>query len=131
MAEMACRVLVVDDNTDVADSLAILLRMEGHEVTVINDGIHALLAIEEWRPEVALLDIGLPGMDGYEIARQVRSRQIPVTLIAVTGWGQAGAKEHAAAAGFDHHLVKPVEPETITTLCSRVLTRADTGATSA
>lgn len=109
------RVLIADDNRDAADSLAILLRIEGHDVTVAYDGEQAIAAIELLRPEVAVLDIGMPKLDGYEVARRVREGPMGtlVTLVAVTGWGQGPDKARAAAAGFNHHFTKPVEIEAL------------------
>ncbi len=106
-------VLIADDNRDAADSLAMLLQMSGHAVTVVHDGQQALVGIEATRPEVALLDIGMPELDGYEVARRVRldTRIRNTLLIAVTGWGQENDKARAAAAGFDLHFTKPVEPQ--------------------
>jgi CheY-like chemotaxis protein len=107
------RVLIADDNRDAADSLAMLLEVVGHSVEVVNDGQQALASIEALRPEVALLDIGMPEVDGYEVARRVRldSRFKKMLLIAVTGWGQESDKARAAAAGFDLHFTKPIEPQ--------------------
>jgi CheY-like chemotaxis protein/anti-sigma regulatory factor (Ser/Thr protein kinase) len=109
------RVLIADDNRDAADSLAMLLRMEGHDVTVVHDGRQALATIDSVRPEIALLDIGMPELNGYEVARQVRQGPLGmrITLIAVTGWGQASDKARAAAAGFNQHLTKPIEPDAL------------------
>ena len=106
------RILIADDNQDAADSLAVLLQMEGHDVTVVRDGREALTAINAVLPEIALLDIGMPELDGYEVARQVRQNTLgrAVTLIAVTGWGQDRDKARALGAGFNHHLTKPIEP---------------------
>ena len=106
------RVLIADDNRDAAESLAMLLEMDGHTVTVVHDGRQALASIEASRPEVALLDIGMPEFDGYEVARRVRgdARNKPMLLIAVTGWGQESDKARASAAGFDLHFTKPAEP---------------------
>ena len=107
------RVLIADDNRDAADSLAMLLRMDGHEVTVVHDGRQAVATIDSFRPDIAVLDIGMPELNGYEVARQVREGPLStlITLIAVTGWGQASDKARAAAAGFNHHLTKPIEPD--------------------
>ena len=106
------RILVVDDNVDGAATLAELLRMMGCDVSVANDGTSAVLAVKEYRPDVVLLDIGLPDINGYEVARQVRAlpgvRQ--PRLIALTGWGQEQDKRMAAQAGFDEHWTKPVDP---------------------
>jgi PAS domain S-box-containing protein len=114
----ARRVLVVDDNVDAVESLAMLLRVEGHEVRTAHDGPSALSAAETFRPEVVLLDIGLPGMDGYEVAR--RLRQEPglekVLLVAVTGYGQEEDRRLSREAAIDHHLVKPVDPEALLAL---------------
>lgn len=105
------RILVVDDNRDAAESLSTLLRFLGAEVYTVNDGEHALRALEAFSPSVALLDIGMPGMDGYEVARRARMLQMSqqLTLIALTGWGQENDRAQSKAAGFQHHLVKPVE----------------------
>jgi two-component system, sensor histidine kinase len=107
-----CRVLVVDDNQDFATSLAMILRDLGNDVRVENDGVSGLRAAETFQPAVAFLDIGLPGMNGYELAQRLRERQADGTLmlVAVTGWGQEADKLRAAQAGFDHHLVKPIDP---------------------
>ncbi len=106
------RILVVDDNVDAADSIAMLLSMEGHETHTVNTARAALLAAPVFKPEVVLLDIGLPEMDGYEVARRLRSPQASqrMRLVAVTGYGQAADRRRAQAAGFDEHMVKPVEP---------------------
>jgi CheY-like chemotaxis protein len=106
------RILIADDNADAADSLAMLLEMDGHSVTVVRDGREALASIEAAKPDVMLLDIGMPEIDGYEVARRVRgdSRNQSILLIAVTGWGQESDKARATAAGFDLHFTKPVEP---------------------
>jgi CheY-like chemotaxis protein len=114
------RVLIADDNRDAADSLAMLLQMAGHTVTVVHDGEQALATIETMRPEVALLDIGMPKVDGYEVARRARldTRSRKTMLIAVTGWGQESDKNRAMAAGFDMHFTKPVEPTRIIDLLS-------------
>jgi PAS domain S-box-containing protein len=105
------RVLVVDDNVDSADSLAMLLQVNGHEVRVAYDGPAALREAAAFVPEVVLLDIGLPGMNGYEVARKLR--EMPeakgTLLVAQTGWGQAEDRRRSKEAGFDHHLVKPVD----------------------
>ncbi|HZU36375.1 MAG TPA: ATP-binding protein [Gemmataceae bacterium] len=107
------RLLVVDDNQDAADSLAVLLRLQGHEVEVAHDGAAALELAQDYRPEIVFLDLGMPGMDGYEVARRLRQQPglEQVRLAALTGWGQQEDRRRTAAAGFDHHLVKPVEPD--------------------
>jgi signal transduction histidine kinase len=105
----ARRVLIVDDNVDAADSLAMLLKMDGHDVEPVYDPTIALTRVSEFDPEVILLDIGLPVMDGYEVARRLRGTGIKARLVALTGYGQAKDLERARAAGFDSHLVKPVE----------------------
>jgi DNA-binding response OmpR family regulator len=104
------RVLVVDDNIDNADSLAILLRLGGHDVCLAHDGHAALQIALEFRPEIVLLDIGLPGMDGYEVARRLRTQTSceESILVAVTGYGRDEDRIRSADAGFDHHLVKPI-----------------------
>ena len=105
------RLLVVDDNQDAADSLAMLLKLQGHEVRVAYSGMAALEMTKTYSPDVVFLDIGMPGMDGYEVARRIR--QTPglgkIVLAALTGWGQQEDRRRTAEAGFDHHLVKPPE----------------------
>lgn len=115
------RVLIVDDNADAADSMAMLLGLDQHEVRVVYDGNTALDAAREFEPEVLLLDIGLPGIDGYAVARQLRAAvESKATLvIAVTGYGQSEDRERSKAAGFDHHLVKPVDPEALRRLLAQ------------
>ena len=108
---MRRRILLVDDNKDAADSLAALLRMSGHDVLVAHDGPHALELAAATDPAAVLLDLGLPGMDGFEVARRLRF--VPgvchARLIALTGYGQADDRQATARAGFDAHLVKPVD----------------------
>jgi PAS domain S-box-containing protein len=112
------RVLVADDNRDAADSLAMLLRMEGHDVRVVYDGVQAIEAIREQPPEIALLDIGMPEMNGYEVAQAVRESfsKERLTLIAVTGWGQKHDVTRALDAGFDSHFTKPIDPLAVAAL---------------
>ena len=109
------RVLVVDDNVDAADGLKMLLELDGEHVDAAYDGEAALRRARESRPQVVLLDVGMPGMDGYELAR--RLREAPETrdacIIAVTGWGQAEDRQKSKEAGFDLHLVKPIDPEAL------------------
>jgi CheY-like chemotaxis protein len=109
------RLLIVDDNQDAANSLAMLLKLQGHEVRVAHSGPAALEITKGYTPDVVFLDIGMPGMDGYEVAR--RLRQQPglenVVLAALTGWGQKEDRRRTAEAGFNHHLVKPPEPKAV------------------
>jgi CheY-like chemotaxis protein len=106
------RVLVVEDNPDTRESLRSLLCGWGHEVEVAGDGAQGLAKALGWRPEVAVLDIGLPRLDGYQVARRVRpAAGGGVRLIALTGYGSVEDRERAFAAGFDHHLTKPADPE--------------------
>ena len=106
-----CRVLVVDDNVDSVESLAMLLRMMGHEVETASDGASGLEKAAAFKPDVAILDIGLPKVNGYELARQIREQQWSknVTLVALTGWGQEQHRRRSEESGFNHHLTKPVE----------------------
>ncbi len=112
------RILVVDDNVDVAESMAVLLELEGHRVQTVYTAHAALETARTFRPEVVLLDIGLPGMDGYEVAKRLRTfpETRKVLLIALTGYGREEDRARSKAAGFDQHLVKPVEPETLNEL---------------
>jgi signal transduction histidine kinase len=115
------RVLVVDDNVDAAESTAAFLRLEGHEVKAVHDGLQALASLKVFDPHVVVLDIGLPGLDGYAVARQLRSRgdTSHVLLIALTGYGQKEDRTKAADAGFDYHFVKPADPRDIQTAIER------------
>lgn len=104
------RVLVVDDNIDAADSLATLLGVLGYEVRTAYDGPEAIEAADEFQPLVGLLDIGLPKLSGYDIARHVRERRgRAVLLVAITGWGQEADRQRAMDAGFDYHFTKPAD----------------------
>ncbi len=113
------RILVVDDNRDAAESMAILLRLAGHEVITAVDGLAAIDVVHTHRPELVLMDIGLPGMSGYEVARRLRDDGCAARLIAVTGYGQAEDQKRARDAGFDHCFVKPVEPEALERLVAQ------------
>jgi two-component system CheB/CheR fusion protein len=111
--EVARRVLVADDNRDGADSLQMLLKISGHEVYVALDGTEALELVRQHRPDVGVIDLGMPGLSGYEVARRIRAEAwgSGIMLIALTGWGQEEDRRRALAAGFDHHLTKPVDPD--------------------
>lgn len=114
------RVLVADDNIDAGESLAMLLRLEGHYVELATNGPQAVELFERMEPDIAILDIGMPGLNGYEVALRIRQKaKKEVTLIAVTGWGQEADKARAAASGFDHHFTKPVEPAVLSALVRR------------
>ncbi len=106
------RILVADDNRDAADSLAVMLRIAGHEVRVAYDGLQALEIAQSFQPVLALLDLGMPRLNGYEAARRLRASELgsEMLLIALTGWGQPEDRSRSLAAGFDHHVVKPVDP---------------------
>jgi CheY-like chemotaxis protein/anti-sigma regulatory factor (Ser/Thr protein kinase) len=110
-ADARYRILVVDDNVDSAESIALLLELSGHQVRMAHDGPTALEVAGSFRPEVIVLDIGLPGMDGYEVARRLRhgGAMREALLIALTGYGQEEDRKRSQAAGFDHHLIKPVD----------------------
>jgi CheY-like chemotaxis protein len=110
----------VDDNLDSADTMAELVRIWGHDVRTAHDGPSALVCAREFRPQVILLDVGLPGMDGYELARRLRADGLAgELLVSVTGYGQEEDRRLAEEAGFDHHLTKPVHPETLLRLVTR------------
>lgn len=116
------RVLLVDDNSDAAELLAELLQAYGHEVLVVTDAVGALAAAPAFGPDVALLDIGLPVIDGYELARRLRAvlPEAPF-LIALTGYGREQDRAQAREAGFDEHLVKPVNPQHLLALIQQTL----------
>lgn len=119
------RVLVVDDNRDAASSLALLLKLLGAEVAVANQGSEALSLLATFRPAVVLLDLGMPGMDGYEVARRIRQQPEfqSLLLIALTGWGQEEDRRRTAEAGFDFHLIKPADIRAIETLFAKLPSR--------
>ncbi|MDB5387211.1 MAG: hypothetical protein JWM11_2857, partial [Planctomycetaceae bacterium] len=116
------RLLVVDDNRDAAVSLATLLRLLGHRVRVVHDGPSALATATSYFPDMIFLDIGMPGMDGYEVARRIREQPglKAVVLTALTGWGQLEDRRRTTEAGFDHHLVKPLEPKSLEILLNNL-----------
>jgi PAS domain S-box-containing protein len=111
-SERCCRILVVDDNMDSAESMATLLRLDGHEVRVVYDGLAAVESALAFRPQVVLLDIGLPGLDGYEVARRLRlsNETKDIFLIALTGYGRTEDRVRALTSGFNYHITKPVDP---------------------
>ena len=119
-AAVGRRILVADDNKDAADSLAMLLEMGGHEVRVAHDGRAALSLAQTFHPDTALLDIGMPQLNGYEVARALRQEPwgARITLIALTGWGQESDRQKALDAGFDRHLTKPIDPDALESLMS-------------
>jgi CheY-like chemotaxis protein len=109
------RILAVDDNRDALDTLAALLRLKGHDVRTAYDGRDALRLAASWRPDVVLLDIGMPDLDGYEVARRLRREPWgrALVLVALTGWGQQQDRRRSADAGFDAHLTKPASVEAL------------------
>jgi CheY-like chemotaxis protein len=115
------RVLVVEDNRDAAESLRMLLELRGHDVRVAHTGTDGVEAAHAWQPEVVVCDIGLPGLDGYGVARQIRRNPSTagIRLIALTGYGQLEDRRRSREAGFDEHLTKPAEPETLQQLIER------------
>jgi CheY-like chemotaxis protein len=108
-------VLVTDDNVDAATSLAMMLELMGNEVRIAHDGLEAIAAAEEIHPDVILLDIGMPRLNGYDACRRIREHPWGegIYIVALTGWGQEEDKRRSREAGFDHHLVKPVDPVTL------------------
>jgi CheY-like chemotaxis protein len=119
------RILVADDNVDSATMLAVGLRLKGHDVRTVHDGLSALSAAEEFAPDLAILDIGMPKLNGYEVARQLRAQpRNRIVLIAITGWGQEEDKRRAVEAGFDHHLTKPVDLRALEQIVESLATEA-------
>lgn len=116
------RVLVADDNADAADSLAMLLTLMGNEVRTAADGQEAVEIAEAFRPDVAVLDIGMPRLDGNGVARRIRAEPWGrgVALVALTGWGHEDDRRRTAEAGFDLHLTKPIDPTTLDTLLAEL-----------
>jgi PAS domain S-box-containing protein len=123
----ARRILVVDDNVDAAGSFAQLLQIMGHDTRLAHDGPTALEAVQSYRPHMILLDIGLPGMNGYEVARRLRAQTElqDMQLVAVTGWGQEEARRRAYESGFDHHLTKPIELTTLEKLLASLANKVE------
>jgi CheY-like chemotaxis protein len=116
----ALRVLVADDERDAADSLVKLLEHEGYEARVAYDGAEVLRVAPDFIPDVVILDIRMPGLNGYDVARALRARYGAIVLVAVTGWKQKTDKIFAEVAGFDHHFGKPCEPGKLLELVARV-----------
>jgi len=115
-------VLIADDNSDAAESLAVLLQMSGHVTRVAHDGLEAVKAAPDFAPDVAFLDIGMPGLDGYAVARALRqsASMHRVVLVALTGRGAASDRAVAREAGFDRHLTKPCEPEDVEAVLAEI-----------
>jgi CheY-like chemotaxis protein/two-component sensor histidine kinase len=128
-ALVGLRILVVDDNRDAGDSLGILLELLGAEVCAVRDGPTALATLTTYRPDVVLLDIGMPSMDGYEVARRIRGNldSDKVTLIALTGWRQEEDRRRSKEAGIDHHLVKPVNMQVLQRILAPLATKRSAG----
>jgi signal transduction histidine kinase/CheY-like chemotaxis protein len=119
------RILVADDNRDAADTLSAILELDGHEVRTAYDGMQALQIAEKFAPQIALLDIGMPNLNGYQTARRIREQPwgSSIVLVALTGWGQEQDRRQATEAGFDRHLVKPGDPEVIGALIEQMKPR--------
>jgi CheY-like chemotaxis protein len=115
------RILVVDDHADTVETMARLLEIHGHEVQVACDGPGAIATALHWRPEFVLLDLGLPGMDGYQVAARLRQESScrDTVIIAVTGYASPDDRQRSHAAGIDHHLLKPVDPGELRALLAR------------
>ena len=122
---MTLRILVVDDNRDAADSLATLLKINGHGVEIANDGLVALQSAEQSRPNVVFMDIGMPKLNGYDCARRIREAPWgkSMMLVAISGWGQESDRAKSKEAGFDLHLVKPVDFATLEQMLAEVSLR--------
>jgi CheY-like chemotaxis protein len=123
------RVLIVDDNEDAATSMAMLVEALGGRAATARDALTGLAKLQEFEPDVVFLDIGLPGIDGYEACRRIRAARSDrrVTIVALTGWGHAQDKQRALDVGFDAHLTKPVDPSVVEELLSSA---TEAGATS-
>ena len=108
------RVLVAEDNADAAEMMRVMLGLNGHDVRVAADGAEAVAVAKTFRPHIAFIDIGMPRLDGYEVADRIRRMDgPPIVLVALTGWGQDEDKRRSRDAGFDHHLTKPPEPDVV------------------
>lgn len=115
---MGLKILVIEDNDDIADTLADLLRAHGHDVRVAHDGAQGLELVQAAQPNVVLCDLGLPGMDGFELCRSVRGLALAAqpVMVALTGWSRDDDRRRTSEAGFDHHLVKPVSSQKLVTV---------------
>ncbi|MBV8487203.1 MAG: response regulator [Planctomycetaceae bacterium] len=114
------RILIVDDNKDLATSLARLLRLLGHEVEVVFDGLKAIEAVRAYHPRVILLDLGLPSIDGYQVARNLRQEGFKdIVIIALSGYGQEEDRRRSQEAGMNYHVTKPADVKTISNLIAR------------
>jgi signal transduction histidine kinase len=127
MSPAALRILLADDNRDALETLARLLQLDGHEIHKAADGVQALEAADRVRPDLVLLDIGMPGMDGYEVARRIRSQPWgrAATLVALSGWGQESDRKRSREAGFDSHCIKPLDPQRLSTLLATLSAAGD------
>ena len=116
-----CRILIIEDNIDQAESLAALLQLWGYEAQTANEGTAGIVVAETFRPDVVLVDLGLPGISGYEVARRLRAHPElkNVWIVAQTGWGDTTDRRRTSAAGFDHHLLKPLDPEELRAVIAR------------
>jgi DNA-binding response OmpR family regulator len=114
------RILVVDDNADAADTLGMLFEVRGDEVRIAYDGLEALATEDAFKPAVVLLDIGMPKLSGYDVAKRIReARGASVLIVAITGWGQEDDRQRARDAGIDHHFTKPVDFESLADIIDR------------
>jgi signal transduction histidine kinase len=125
-SKVRCRALIVDDNHDSADTMAMMLKMLGHETHCVYDPRLTGDAVTTFAPDVVFLDIGMPGLSGYDVARSLRVEAggLQLTLVAVTGWGHPDDRRRTAEAGFDHHLVKPADMATISAICNSLIPRS-------
>jgi two-component system CheB/CheR fusion protein len=116
------RILIVEDNSDIAESLGTFLAMDGHTVRIAQDGAVALETLHSFAPEVVLLDIGLPGMDGYQVARRMRAEtsRKDLIIVAMSGYGEEQHRRKSLEAGCDDHLVKPVQPDALRSFLNRI-----------
>jgi CheY-like chemotaxis protein len=127
------RILVADDNRDVADTIATILRWKGNNVQMVHDGEEALAVATEFQPDVALLDLGMPKINGYDACRRLREQPWgrKLIIIALTGWGRDEDRQRTRDAGFDHHLVKPVRPAALIKLIAELTGKGESGAETA
>jgi CheY-like chemotaxis protein len=121
-ASVPHRILIADDNADSAESMGMLLRLMGNDVRIASDGLEAVEQAAAFQPDIVLMDIGMPRLDGYEAARRIRNQDWSrdTLLVAVTGWGASDDSDEATAAGFDHHFTKPLDPAELRKLVSGV-----------
>jgi CheY-like chemotaxis protein len=126
MSPVSSRVVIIDDNQDAAHTMSMLVEQLGGSAQVAHDAVSGIAAVQDFQPDIVFLDIGMPGMNGYETCRRLRRQpsERHIVIVAVTGWGQSQDKQRAIDAGFDEHLTKPVDPTALASIFARGVGRS-------